>query len=103
MARRMIASTALLTIFLFLTGCQALTGETLGQNIDDANVTAYVKAKLASDKAINLTRIGVETTRGVVHLTGIVGSDEERQRAEELARNVDGTKDVVNNLQVRAQ
>lgn len=82
MARGVNASLGLLAIFLLVTGCQALTGETLGQNIDDTNLTAYVKAKLVGDKAVNLTRIGVETVNGVVHLTGVVGSNRESARAE---------------------
>lgn len=98
MARIITASTTMLALLFVLTGCQALTGETLGQNIDDTNITAYVKAKLAGDKAVNLTRIGVETNRGVVHLTGVVESDSERARAGQLAREVGGVKGVVNNI-----
>jgi osmotically-inducible protein OsmY len=103
MARVINASIALLVMFVLLAGCQALTGETVGQNIDDTNLTAYVKAKLVGDKAVNLTRIGVTTTNGVVHLTGVVRSDREREHAEELAREVQGVKGVVNNIQVRTQ
>jgi hyperosmotically inducible protein len=90
-----------LAAVLFLSGCQALTGETLGQNIDDATLTTYVKTKLVADKAANLTRVDVDTTRGVVSLTGVVESEEQRVRAEELARQVDGVRSVVNNLQVQ--
>lgn len=83
-----------------LTGCQALTGKTLGQNIDDANITASVKAQLVADKASNFVRIDVDTNGGVVYLNGSVDSDEQRARAEHLARRVGGVKEVVNNLQV---
>jgi len=103
MARIITASTTMLALLFLLTGCQALTGETLGQNIDDTNITAYVKAKLTGDKAVNLTRIGVETNRGVVHLTGVVESDSERARAGQLANEVGGVRGVVNNIQIRKQ
>ncbi len=99
------SATILLLLFLagsqLLSGCQTLTGQTLGENIDDASVTAYVKAGLGGDKMVNLTRISVQTTNGIVHLAGVVTSDEEKARAEEIARGVRGVKDVVNNLQVR--
>jgi len=86
---------------MFVTGCKALTGETLGQNIDDTNITATVKAKLTADKASNLTRVEVNTTNSVVYLTGIVDSAAQRERAEQIASQVGGVKSVVNNLQVQ--
>jgi osmotically-inducible protein OsmY len=86
-----------------LTGCQALTGETLGQNIDDTNLTAAVKTQLARDKVSSLTRIDVDTNRGVVSLNGIVESTEQRARAEQIARGVSGVRGVTNNLQVQRE
>jgi osmotically-inducible protein OsmY len=95
-------SLAAITVLLgLLSGCTALTGETLGQNIDDTTLTTTVKTILAADKLKNLTRIDVDTYNGVVSLNGIVSTPEEKQRAEEVARSVNGVKKVVNNLQVR--
>ena len=89
-------------VLMAVSGCTALTGETLGQNIDDTNITAAVKTKLAtSDKASTLTRIDVDTVRGVVSLNGVVATDQERARAEQLAAQVGGVKRVINNLQVQ--
>ena len=88
-------------LFMIVTGCQAITGETLGQNIDDTTLTTYVKTKLVADKSANLTRVDVDTTRGVVYLNGVLDSEEQRARAEQLARQVDGVRSVVNNLQVQ--
>ena len=84
-----------------LSGCQALTGETMGQNIDDTNITTSVKTKLAAEKGITLTRVQVDTNRGVVQLTGVVDSAADRSKAEQVARGVGGVKSVVNNLQVK--
>jgi osmotically-inducible protein OsmY len=84
-----------------LSGCQALTGETMGQNIDDTNITTSVKTKLAAEKGITLTRVQVDTNRGVVQLTGVVDSAADRSKAEQVARSVGGVKSVVNNLQVK--
>jgi len=89
-----------LAVLFFMTGCQALTGETLGQNIDDGTLTSYVKTKLASDKLITLTRVGVETNNGIVYLTGEVETAEQKSRIGSLASEVKGVKKVVNNLQV---
>ena len=77
-----------------------MTGRTAGRNIDDATITASVKSTLVADKASNLTRVDVDTTSGVVYLNGTVENADQKNRAEQLARRVDGVKKVVNNLQV---
>ena len=91
----------LLLTVLIMSGCQAMTGETAGENIDDSTITASVKTKLAADKLSSLTRVDVDTTRGVVALNGVVQSPEQRTRVEELARQVSGVKSVKNNLQIQ--
>jgi hyperosmotically inducible periplasmic protein len=78
-----------------------LTGQTTGQYVDDRTITSTVKAKLVADKAANLTRVDVDTTNRVVSLNGIVESREQKARAEQLAMQVSGVKDVKNNLQIQ--
>jgi osmotically-inducible protein OsmY len=78
-----------------------MTGETAGQYVDDSTITAAVKSKLVADKVANLTRIDVDTTRQVVSLNGIVSSSQDKARAEQLAKQVDGVRGVKNNLQVQ--
>ena len=84
-----------------LSGCQALTGETLGEHIDDTTITTTVKTKLAAEKGTTLTRIQVDTDRGVVQLSGVVDSAAEKSRAEQITRGVGGVKGVKNSLQVK--
>jgi hyperosmotically inducible protein len=93
--------TVCMLLLMGVSGCVAMTGETLGQNIDDTNITAAVKTKLAGEKASTLTRIDVDTVRGVVHLGGVVASDADRARAEQIAAQVGGVKRVINDLQVQ--
>lgn len=92
--------TVTLAVLVFLTGCQTMTGATMGQNIDDGNLTSYVKTKLASDELVSLTRVGVETNNGIVYLTGEVETAEQKSRSGSLAYEVKGVRQVVNNLQV---
>jgi hyperosmotically inducible protein len=88
-------------VFLFfITGCQAMTGETAGQNLDDSTLTTSVKTSLAGERLNTLTRVGVETNNGIVYLTGEVETAAEKSRAETVASQVKGVKKVVNNLQV---
>jgi len=95
--KRLAVTSALL---FFMTGCQALTGQTMGEGIDDSYITGAVKTQLASDKMVSLTRVEVETNNGVVYLTGQVQTAEQRSHIGSLASQVKGVKRVVNNLQV---
>jgi hyperosmotically inducible protein len=88
-------------LFGILAGCQAMTGETAGENIDDTTLTASVKTALARDKIGNLTRIDVDTVRGVVSLNGVVPTPADKARAVQIAQSVKGVKRVVDNLQVQ--
>lgn len=89
-------------VVLLLSACSGMTGKSLGENIDDASITAAVKSKLAAEKISTVTRIDVDTNGGIVALGGTVQSEAMRVRADQLARQVKGVRDVVNNLRVQA-
>ncbi|HSE59432.1 MAG TPA: BON domain-containing protein [Nitrospiraceae bacterium] len=67
----------------------------------DSRITATVQAKLTADRMSNFARVDVDTERGVVNLSGIVPSAEQKSRAEDLTRQVEGVKRVNNNLQIQ--
>ena len=92
--------TITLAVLFFLNGCQAMTGQTMGESMDDSMITSSVKTQLASDKLVTLTRVEVETNNGVVYLTGQVQTAEQRSHIGSLASQVKSVKQVVNNLQV---
>jgi hyperosmotically inducible periplasmic protein len=100
MNRAVNAFAVLVVLLSLVAGCQSLTGKTAGTVVDDAAVTASVKAKLVADKAANLTRVDVDTNQGTVYLNGYVDTLEQKARAEQLARQANGVKAVVNNLQI---
>jgi osmotically-inducible protein OsmY len=82
-------------------GCTAMTGKSAGENVDDAKITASVKTKLAGEKPATLTKVDVDTNKGTVYLTGNVETAALRSRATELAREVSGVHEVVNNLKIQ--
>jgi hyperosmotically inducible periplasmic protein len=90
-------------VSIVLAACTSTTGRTVGENVDDATITSEVKAKLATEKMSTLTKIGVDTDRRTVYLTGTVDDAEMRIRAEQIARSVKHVSGVVNNLTVKAQ
>lgn len=71
-----------------------------GPAINDASITAKIKAKILAD---SITGTTVDTTNGVVTLTGSVGNDEEKVKAEKYAKETEGVKSVRNELVVRAK
>jgi osmotically-inducible protein OsmY len=84
-----------------LGACQATTGKTPSESMHDASVTAAVQRTLTTERAANFTRVDVDTTQGVVRLRGVVQTPEQRARAEELTRRIDGVKRVHNDLQIQ--
>lgn len=72
-----------------------------GEYVDDAAITAKVKAAFVRDNEVKALDIKVETYRGVVQLSGFARNNAEIQRALEIARNVAGVKSVRNDIQLR--
>jgi hypothetical protein len=86
---------------MILAGCQTTTGRTTGVYVDDSKTTAAVKSKLVGDRPANLTAVGVDTVNGITYLTGVVDTPDQRLRAEQLAWDTSGVRQVVNNIQVQ--
>ena len=72
-----------------------------GRAVDDSVITGKVKAALVADPTTKAHQIEVETFQGRVQLSGFVENSEARSRAAEIAKNVDGVRDVKNSLQLR--
>ena len=75
-------------------------GSTMGRMVDDAAITAKVKAALLTANDVKGTDISVETNSGRVTLSGVVQDQAQVDRAVNTARNVDGVVEVENRLMV---
>jgi hypothetical protein len=64
-------------------------------------VTAKIKSKMALDDLVKARNINVDTNGSVVTLTGAVGSETERRRAVELARETEGVTSVIDHLRIQ--
>ncbi|TKV12056.1 molecular chaperone OsmY [Citrobacter sp. TBCS-14] len=67
----------------------------------DTATTSEVKAKLLADDIVPSRKVKVETTDGVVQLSGTVDSQAQIERAESIAKAVDGVKSVKNDLKTQ--
>jgi osmotically-inducible protein OsmY len=82
--------------------CAAMSGrETAGEHVDDATITAKIKAAMFDDPALKATQINVETMQNVVQLSGFISSEQTKARAGEIARGVKGVREVRNDLIVQ--
>ena len=67
----------------------------------DTATTSEIKAKLLADDIVPSRKVQVETTDGVVQLSGTVDSQAQIERAESIAKAVDGVKSVKNDLKAQ--
>ncbi|MBI5094062.1 MAG: BON domain-containing protein [Candidatus Hydrogenedentes bacterium] len=78
----------------------AAVADSVGREVDDAVITTRIDTTLLLNEHLSPFSIKVSTKAGVVTLVGGVSDTSERQLAEDLARSVDGVKDVVNKITV---
>lgn len=75
--------------------------ETTKRVADDSWITTKVKSSLVDDLALKTFAINVETFDGVVQLSGFVDTAEQKQKAGEVARTIEGVKSVKNDIRVK--
>lgn len=85
-----------------VTSC-ATPERTAGQTVDDATITAKVKSQLLADADVSALNVNVTTYKGQVQLSGYVDNPNQRSKAEQIAKNVNGVRSVSNDLIVKAQ
>lgn len=73
----------------------------IGRAVDDTVLGTRIKAALVKAPGIRSWNIDVDVRNAVVTLTGIVAGAEERRRAIAIARDTEGTRQVVDNLKVK--
>ena len=83
-----------LAVLLVTAGLTVACGQT------DSGITTAVKSKLAADTMVQAYEIDVDTSNGVVTLTGEVETSAAKDQAVRLARETDGVRDVVDQLKV---
>jgi hyperosmotically inducible protein len=76
-------------------------GQAISDATADARITAAIKGKLLANKDLSALSISVNTTGGVVTLSGTVTSPDDIGKAMLLAMESDGVREVVSTLQVK--
>ena len=82
-------------------GLQASGAEREGA-VKDAYIDGKLEAVYALNRHLSAFAIDTEVDKGIVHLTGQVQADIDRDLAGELAKNLDGVVEVDNDLTIVA-
>jgi hyperosmotically inducible periplasmic protein len=75
-------------------------GETVGEKIDDASITAQVRGSLLSHRSTSMLSTKVSTTDGVVTVSGTAKNEAEKALVTKLATDINGVQSVVNNMTI---
>jgi osmotically-inducible protein OsmY len=104
MRKAMSGATLVLFVIVVVTmlGCAgSRTQKSAGDVIDDGVIGSKVKTALLADEDVSGLQVEVETFKGVVQLSGFVDTAAQANKAERIARGVQGVKEVQNNLIVK--
>jgi osmotically-inducible protein OsmY len=78
----------------------ATPDSTIGDKIDDASITAEVKESLLSHRSTSAIRTKVQTTDGVVTVSGTARNEAEKSLVTKLITDINGVISVINNMTV---
>ena len=100
---RLIVALGTIPLLLGVSGCA--TGnryeQSASERIEDQNTTSLVKYSLSGDTQYKFDAVNVDTFKGTVQLSGFVTSQNQKNRAGELAGKVGAVRQVVNNILVK--
>ena len=100
--RTTLSAATMAVAILITAGCAvARDQQTAGAYIDDATITTQIKSRMLENPSVAGTSISVETLNGTVMLSGFAKSSAERSTAETIARDVNGVKQVKNEIAIR--
>ena len=98
--------------FILLLGALPLAGgligcagdrytQSTGERIDDKSIASRVRKALSADTQYKYDDVNVVSFKGVVQLSGFVNSMDQKNRAGELAKPVEGVKEIANKISVK--
>jgi hyperosmotically inducible periplasmic protein len=85
-----------------LTGC-ASADRSSGQVMDDMLTARRVSGALNDSPIYKFNDIDVKSYNGVVQLSGWAMAPEQKRKAEEIAKNVRGVRQVINNVSLKTE
>jgi hyperosmotically inducible protein len=91
-----------LPLATMVTGCAGdRYHQSTGEAIDDHGISMRVKSALSNDAEYKYEGVNVTTFKGTAQLNGFVDTHAQKSRAGDIAKKVEGVKDVENNITVK--
>jgi hyperosmotically inducible protein len=85
------------------TGCAGNQNErSTGQYIDDKTLRHQVRDALSDNAEYKFDNVNVDVYRGTVQLSGFVETSDQKSKAGEIAKNLQGVTTVDNNITVKS-
>jgi osmotically-inducible protein OsmY len=72
-----------------------------GQYIDDKSLTVRVHDALSDNPDYKFSDVNVDVFRGTVQLSGFVNNSDQKSKAADIAKNVQGVKQVDNKIEIK--
>jgi osmotically-inducible protein OsmY len=86
-----------------VTGCAGdKYNRSTGEYVDDKSLTMRVHSALSDNPDYKFNDVNVNVFRGTVQLSGFVNNSDQKSKAGEIAKGVQGVKDVQDNISVKA-
>lgn len=92
---------SVICVFAFTACASNPQSRTVGTTIDDAVITSSIKSSLIADDLVHAFDIDVDTHRGTVMLSGFVETQNQIDRAVEIANRAKGVQKVINKLETK--
>ncbi len=103
---------SILTISFMFVGCgAAIVGgaayggykgatdqRSMGTMMDDSIISTKVKTRMIGDEFVKARNIDVDVLNGIVYLIGVVESSSQKRMAADIARGVEGVRNIANQL-----
>ena len=83
-------------------GCSSTSSDRAeGRQVDDRIVNSKVQDALKDSPIYKYEEVRVMTYGGVVQLSGFVNTEDQKAKAADLARRVEGVHEVINNISLK--
>jgi len=89
------------SLISFLGYAATSKAEGAGEYVSDTVITTKVKAAILDESTLKVADINVETSKGVVQLSGLVNSMAIERKAIDVAARVKGVKSISNDMQLK--
>lgn len=98
-----------MSAMMALTGCEMInrhnaeSDRTAGRTLDDKTITSAVEHDLKREPVYKFSDVDVKTFDGVVQLSGFVDTQQQKDRAGDIAQHEYGVTQVVNNITLKPE